>query len=261
MLFERHLGQERSLSSPCSTLSSYSWPHIMHRNGSIAVVAIAYLRRYDLPTPSAGHRRRLLLLRRFPLGFRLRLEGLTRVLDLFLRDSFAQFLHLVHYLGELMPLGGADPFQLEALGPHAGLFQLVPQTLHALDRLAIRVDVMTVKRALKDIHVTNPLDVAGNGEEALEFLNDQSNEEPCIILLDLNMPRMNGIEFLEIAKRDNRLKRIPVVVLTTSKEQQDKIESFDLGVAGYIVKPVDYQRFVEAVKTLDLYWTMSELPD
>ncbi len=123
-----------------------------------------------------------------------------------------------------------------------------------------RVDVMTVRRALKDIKVTNPLIVAGNGEEALEYLRDGENEKPGIILLDLRMPKMNGLEFLKVAKQDGALRSIPVVVLTTSQEDQDKVDSFDLGVAGYMVKPVDYKQFVEVMRTIDLYWTLSELP-
>ena len=123
-----------------------------------------------------------------------------------------------------------------------------------------RVDVMSVKRALKDINVTNRLDVTGNGEEALEFLNETRNELPCVILLDINMPRMNGIEFLRIIKQDDRLKIIPVVVLTSSKEEQDKLDSFELGIAGYMQKPADYSKFVEVIRTIDLYWTLSELP-
>jgi CheY-like chemotaxis protein len=124
-----------------------------------------------------------------------------------------------------------------------------------------QVDAMTVKRALKDINVTNRLDIVNDGEAALTFLKNPENEKPGIILLDLNMPKMNGIEFLKIAKKDESLKKIPVVVLTTSKEDQDKVDSFNLGVAGYMIKPVDYQKFVEVVKTIDLYWTLSELPD
>jgi CheY-like chemotaxis protein len=123
------------------------------------------------------------------------------------------------------------------------------------------VDAMTVKRALRDLNIANPLAVVGNGEEALDYLRNPANERPCIILLDLNMPRMNGIEFLRVAKESNQLRTIPVIVLTTSREDQDKIESFDLGVGGYMVKPVDYQQFVEVVRTIDLYWTLSELPD
>ena len=124
-----------------------------------------------------------------------------------------------------------------------------------------QVDALTVKRALKELNITNRLDIVHNGEEALTFLGNLENEKPGIILLDLNMPKMNGIEFLQIAKKDDVLKKVPVVVLTTSKEDQDKVDSFNLGVAGYMIKPVDYRKFVEVVKTIDLYWTLSELPD
>ena len=123
-----------------------------------------------------------------------------------------------------------------------------------------QVDVMTVKRALKEIHVTNPVVNLENGEEALKYLRDPKSTKPCIILLDLNMPIMNGIEFLQVVKHDALLKRTPVVVLTTSEEQQDKINSFDLGVAGYMAKPVDYRQFVEVMRSIDAYWTISELP-
>lgn len=123
-----------------------------------------------------------------------------------------------------------------------------------------QVDVMTVKRALKEIKVNNPVVNPENGEEALKYLRDPASEKPCIILLDINMPIMNGIEFLQVMKHDAQLKRIPVVVLTTSSEQQDKINSFDLGVAGYMAKPVDYRQFVEIMRTIDAYWTISEVP-
>ena len=122
------------------------------------------------------------------------------------------------------------------------------------------VDVMTVKRAFKELKVTNPLVVAANGEEALAYLKEEKNKKPGIILLDLNMPKMNGLEFMEVAKKDEALKSIPIVVLTTSKEEQDKIHSFGLSVAGYMIKPVDYSQFVDVVKTINLYWTLSELP-
>ena len=122
------------------------------------------------------------------------------------------------------------------------------------------VDAMTVRRALKELHVNNPLAQVENGEEALNYLRQPGQVLPCIILLDLNMPVMGGIELLQVIKHDAALKRIPVVVLTTSDEQQDKVASFDLGVAGYIRKPVDYKQFVEAVRSIDAYWTLSELP-
>lgn len=124
-----------------------------------------------------------------------------------------------------------------------------------------QVDALTVKRVLQQIKVGNRLDIVKDGEEALTFLRDPANGKPGIILLDLNMPRMNGIEFLKIAKKDDNLKMIPVVVLTTSKGDQDKVDSFNLGVAGYMIKPVEYQKFLEILTTIDRYWTLSELPD
>lgn len=123
-----------------------------------------------------------------------------------------------------------------------------------------QVDTMTVMRALKEIHVTNPVVHLESGEEALLYLQDPASEKPCIILLDLNMPIMNGIEFLQVIKHNDQLKRIPVIVLTTSEEQQDKMSSFNLGVAGYVVKPVDYRRFVEVMRSIDAYWNISEMP-
>jgi len=122
------------------------------------------------------------------------------------------------------------------------------------------VDAMTVKRALKELRVTNPLQWAENGEEGLAYLQQPDHEQPCLILLDLNMPVMNGIEFLQTFKSLPELRRIPVIALTTSDEQEDKVESFELGVAGYMRKPVEYQQFVEIIRTIDAYWTISESP-
>jgi len=123
-----------------------------------------------------------------------------------------------------------------------------------------RVDAMTVKRALRDLNVTNRLEITRNGEEALDYLTHEVKEEPCIILLDLNMPKMNGHEFIASIKNHEQLKMIPVVVLTTSQHEQDRIESFKNSVAGYMIKPVDYVQFVETMKTIQMYWTLSELP-
>lgn len=122
------------------------------------------------------------------------------------------------------------------------------------------VDVMTIRRALKEIHVVNPVVRQENGEKAIEYLRDQGNSPPCIILLDLNMPVMSGIEFLEVVKSDENLKRIPVIVLTTSSEQEDKVDSFNFSVAGYMAKPVDYRQFVDVMRSIDVYWSISELP-
>lgn len=122
------------------------------------------------------------------------------------------------------------------------------------------VDVMTVKRALKDLQVTSELVSTGDGEEALAYLRDDGNAKPCVILLDLNMPKMNGTEFLRIAKADEALRRIPIIVLTTSNSEQDISKCFELGAAGYMVKSVDYKKFMEIIKMIDLYWTLSKLP-
>lgn len=124
-----------------------------------------------------------------------------------------------------------------------------------------RIDVMTLKRAFEKNSISNKLHVASNGEEALSLLKGSHGRAPVrpgLIILDLNMPVMSGIEFLEIARADPSLKRIPVVVLTTSTEGFDKERCFDLGVAGYFVKPVVFERFVEAVGVIDRYWSASE---
>ena len=123
------------------------------------------------------------------------------------------------------------------------------------------VDAMMTQRALNDIKVTNEMVHKIDGEDALDYLRDETAQKPCVILLDLNMPRMNGFEFLKVVKAEPALKRIPVVVLTTSDDDRNVGESFNLHVAGYIVKPVDYKQFIEAMRTLDMYWTLSRLPN
>ncbi|MCX5724696.1 MAG: response regulator [Nitrospirae bacterium] len=120
------------------------------------------------------------------------------------------------------------------------------------------IDTMTVRRALKDLGASHPLDCATNGEEGLAFLRNPANHRPGLILLDLNMPRMNGIEFLTEIKSDPTLKQIPVVVLTTSHEEIDRTNSFGQSVAGYMVKPVDYRQFVEIMRVIRDYWMTSE---
>ena len=128
------------------------------------------------------------------------------------------------------------------------------------------VDVMNVKRAFKKYKIANPLYVAGNGLEALEMLRSQNGTPPEVpenrrlILLDLNMPRMNGLEFLHEIRQDEELKRTPVIVLTTSDEDKDRIEAYELNVAGYILKPVTFINFAEVMVALNKYWTLSEMP-
>jgi CheY-like chemotaxis protein len=121
------------------------------------------------------------------------------------------------------------------------------------------IDAMTVRRAFKDLNLSNPLAHVTNGEEGLGYLKDPSNPTPCVVLLDLNMPRMNGVEFIEIVKADPALRLIPIIVFTTSNDRCDITESYRHSVAGYIVKPVDYHSFVEAIAAVGLYWTINEL--
>ena len=135
---------------------------------------------------------------------------------------------------------------------------------HALNILLVeddKVDVMNVERAFQKSHIVNPLFLAVDGEDALERL--RGGEVPLsrlLVLLDLNLPRMNGIEFLRELRRDEALRHLPVVVLTTSDDERDRAEAYNLNVAGYIVKPVTFLNFMEAMATLNKYWTLVELP-
>ena len=124
-----------------------------------------------------------------------------------------------------------------------------------------QVDVMNVKRAFEKNRIANPLFVAGNGVDALELLRSkQIPGERRIVLLDLNMPRMNGLEFLRELRADPALLSTVVVVLTTSNDERDKIEAYNLNVAGYLLKPVTFINFVEVMAALNKYWTLVELP-
>ena len=124
------------------------------------------------------------------------------------------------------------------------------------------VDVMNVHRAFKKIHILNPLSVAGDGAEALDMLRSGSvPTNRLLVLLDMNMPRMSGLEFLREIRADSSLKQLPVVVLTTSDDERDRIEAYKLNVAGYIVKPVTFLNFMEAMATLNKYWELVEMPE
>lgn len=125
------------------------------------------------------------------------------------------------------------------------------------------VDIMNVQRAFKRNNIGNPLFVARNGLEALEMLRDTSDERiPSvqIILLDINMPRMGGIEFLMELRKDPQLKAISVFVMTTSNEDSDKISAYNLNVAGYILKPLSFDGFVNSISVLNHYWHLCEQP-
>ncbi len=126
------------------------------------------------------------------------------------------------------------------------------------------LDVMNVRRAFRKNNIGNPLFVAGNGIEALEILRGehptiQMPRERRLVLLDLNMPKMGGIEFLQALRADPMLAMTSVIVLTTSDEERDKVEAYKLNVAGYIVKPVTLIAFVEIMAALNNYWTVNEM--
>ena len=138
---------------------------------------------------------------------------------------------------------------------------MVEKTLNILLVEDDQVDVMNVKRAFDRNRITNPLYVAEDGLEGLRML--RSGEVPAerrLVLLDLNMPKMNGIEFLRQLRSDPALQLTPVVVLTTSNDERDKIEAYNLNVAGYMLKPVTFINFVEVMAALNKYWTLVELP-
>ncbi|WP_026734770.1 response regulator [Fischerella sp. PCC 9605] len=128
------------------------------------------------------------------------------------------------------------------------------------------VDVMNVKRAFKKVNITNPLYVATNGVEALTMLRGNNGKPPEVpdsrrlILLDLNMPKMGGIEFLQELRSDSQLRPTPVVVMTTSNQDKDRVEAYNLNVAGYLLKPVTFANFIELMATLNKYWTLCEMP-
>ena len=126
------------------------------------------------------------------------------------------------------------------------------------------VDVGNVQRAFAKNGIGSPVYVVRNGEEAIAFLRGRTGSphlarRPGLILLDLNMPMMDGFEFLAHIKHDEDLRKIPVVVLTSSHRCEDRVRSFELGAAGYILKPNDSHAYVKLIETLDAYWTLSEL--
>ncbi len=115
-------------------------------------------------------------------------------------------------------------------------------------------------RALKKHNLANHLIHLHDGEEALSYLLDTTKNLPKIILLDLKMPKIDGIEVLRKIKVDERLKVIPVVLLTSSKEERDIIESYKLGVNAYIVKPVEFEKFMKVVSEIGLFWLLLNQP-
>jgi CheY-like chemotaxis protein len=135
------------------------------------------------------------------------------------------------------------------------------RTVHILLVEDDEVDVMNVRRAFEKNKIANPIYVASNGVEALAMLRDERVPRGRrLILLDLNLPKMNGIEFLREVRKDPDLRTLSVVVLTTSNNERDKVEAFDMNVAGYLLKPVTFVNFVDLTATLNKYWTLVEMP-
>lgn len=122
------------------------------------------------------------------------------------------------------------------------------------------VDIMNVQRAFKKNTIQNPLFIARNGLEALEMLRKEEVPFPHIIILDINMPKMNGIEFLRELRSDDTFKSASVFVMTTSNEDSDKINAYNFNVAGYILKPLSFEKFITSMATLNNYWKLCERP-
>ena len=128
-------------------------------------------------------------------------------------------------------------------------------------------DVGLTQRALAKSHIANEMIVAEDGQDALDYLfaagkytGRDVSETPALVLLDLKLPRVDGLEVLRRIRADERTRRMPVVILTTSKEEQDVAQSYDLGANSYIRKPVDFKQFVESVERLGLYWLVMNEP-
>ncbi len=127
-------------------------------------------------------------------------------------------------------------------------------------------DVELTLTALEEYNLANEVVVTGNGADALDYLycrgkySARSNENPAVMLLDLKLPKVDGLEVLKQVKTDENLKMIPVVVLTSSREEKDMVASYKLGVNAYVVKPVDFHEFVNAIRELGIFWAIVNVP-
>jgi CheY-like chemotaxis protein len=129
-------------------------------------------------------------------------------------------------------------------------------------------DILATRRAWKRHHISNPLYIVNDGEECLDFLHRRGKysepgtaPRPGILLLDIRMPKMDGLIVLKHIREDKRLRRLPVIILTTSRAEEDRLRSYDLGVNAYIVKPVGFDNFSDAVRTINLFWQLVDLPE
>ena len=127
-------------------------------------------------------------------------------------------------------------------------------------------DIIATKRAFKTHNIKNPLHIVNDGEECLDYLYKRgkyaepgSAPRPSILLLDIRMPKMNGLAVLKHIREDESLKLLPVVILTVSKEEEDKIASYQLGANAFIKKPVEFENFAEAIRRVNLFWEVVEL--
>jgi len=144
------------------------------------------------------------------------------------------------------------------------------ETMNKLGRILLveddPKDVELTLTALEDYNLANEVIVARDGEEALEYLysrgkfKTRSNDNPSVMLLDLKLPKVDGLEVLKQIKSEEKLRMIPVVVLTSSKEEKDMVASYKLGVNAYVVKPVDFHEFVNAIKELGVFWAVINEP-
>ncbi len=120
------------------------------------------------------------------------------------------------------------------------------------------IEIMKLNRTISSLKLNHNVIEANNGEDALKIL-EKKDTLPDIILLDLNMPKINGVEFLSILKNDSLLKHIPTIVLTTSNNQKDLLECYKIGIAGYVLKPLRYEDYVSKMEILLSYWAINEL--
>lgn len=128
-------------------------------------------------------------------------------------------------------------------------------------------DIVATKRAWKKEHIANPLHIVNDGEECMDYLKRRgkysdpaSSPRPGILMLDIKMPKMDGLAVLKAIRADEELKLLPVIILTTSKEEEDRMESYSLGANAYVQKPVGFMNFAEAIKRVNLFWEIVELP-
>lgn len=128
-------------------------------------------------------------------------------------------------------------------------------------------DIDLTLTALEEINLANKVDVVNDGEEALDYLfkrakyKDRENDDPVVIMLDLKMPKVDGLEVLKQIKEHDRLKKIPVVVLTSSEMESDLVTSYNLGTNAFVIKPLEFEKFVQAIKELGSFWAiLNETP-